>query len=99
MRPGAVVYTEVAGIIVKSSEAARYLVKCVDEWSGHLSACHVQTNFKVAQLLMGHTRWVELQTDYTLKKIVSDGGKEYMKGPNKLQADEIKICPTFRYTL
>lgn len=60
-----------------------------EEDSEHVTAFRMKTKDVAAELMKRYVKWSERQTNRKLKKIVPDGGKEYLKGCASLVADGI----------
>lgn len=57
MRPGALLYTDVAEMNVLLVGRAECLITFIDEESGH-STCNRKTEVDAAEFLKWHARWV-----------------------------------------
>lgn len=86
-RIGVLLHSGVTEMNVPSVGGAKYFVKCIGEKSGNFSACHVKTKAEAAGFLKRHACWFGRRTDFRVKKIVLDGGKEYIKKTNELEVD------------
>lgn len=78
-RPGAVIHNDVAVMNVPSRDGARYFVTLIDEASGHVRAFLSKPKAEAAELLEGQVCWVERPSGCTVKNIVLDCGREYLK--------------------
>lgn len=93
-RPGAVVHSDVADINGLSLRGEIFFVKFIHEASERVEALHMKVELEATKLLKRHVRCIERQTGTSVKKVVLDGGKKYLKGSDNLEQEETMIFTT-----
>ena len=96
--PGTIVHSDVAEMNLMSLGSAKYFVTFVDEASGHVRVMHLKSKGDAGYHLRKYVKWVERQTGNRVKKIVIDGGKEYISEAETLELEGVEIDKSARYT-
>ncbi len=97
--PGTVIYTDFAEINVLSLDSAKYYVVIIDEDSVHVCAAHLKSKCDSASYKVKYVKWVERLAGNSVKRIVLDGGKGYLKAAKTLKSYGIDIDESVRYTI
>lgn len=90
-RPGSVLHSDVPGTDVPAVDGAVDFIAIVDKAAAHVSICHFKIKSKAAGSLKQHSRGVERSTDFRVRKVMLDDGKEYIKGTMNLKANGIEV--------
>lgn len=84
---------------IPSVARTRDFVTLIDEASGNVSSCYLKTKDMVAVFWKRHYCWFERQTHYGVRKIIFDGGMEYVKIAEELNSIGVEIYRAESYTL
>lgn len=95
-RLGAVLHTYEAELSARSVRGAKYYVFSIDEASGNVSTCHMETRPEVAGFLKQSIHCVGLRTDCPVMKTLLEKGKEYIKETTEPVIDGIEVSVTAR---
>ncbi len=83
---------------VMSLGSAKYFFLFIGEASGHICAANLKSKGDDASRLEKYQKWMERLTGNRVKRIVLDGGEEYLKTVRTRESEGIDIDKSARYT-